>query len=55
MDFCVDLSSIQKALRILSSVARQNTDEVVGQVLLDAKDTGDLVLLCNNGTLAVTL
>ena len=54
MDFCVDLSSIQKALRILSSVARQNTDEVVGQVLLDVKDTGDLVLLCNNGTLAVT-
>lgn len=54
MDFCVDLSSIQKALRVLSSVARQNTDEVVGQVVLDVRDTGELVLLCNNGTLAIT-
>ncbi len=54
MEFVVDLVDIQKAMKVLNSVARQNTDEVVGQVVLDVRDTGELILLCNNGSLALT-
>lgn len=54
MEFSVSLLSMQKAMRVLSSVAKQNADEVTGQVILDVRDNGDLILLCNNGALALT-
>lgn len=54
MEFVVNLEDIQKAMKLLNSVARQNTDEVVGQVVLDVRDTGELILLCNNGSLSLT-
>jgi len=54
MEFCVDLVAIQKAIKVLNSVARQNTEEVVGQVVIDVRPTGELVLLGNNGSLALT-
>ncbi|MBV5347960.1 hypothetical protein JZU46_07085 [bacterium] len=54
MDFSVNLLSIQKALRVLNSVARPNAEDVSGQVVLDVRDNGDLILLCNNSSLALT-
>ena len=54
MEFVVKLENVQKAMKLLNSVARQNTDDVVGQVVLDVRETGEAVLLCNNGSLSLT-
>jgi DNA polymerase III sliding clamp (beta) subunit (PCNA family) len=54
MEFVVNLEDIQRAMKLLNSVARQNTDDVIGQVVLDVRNTGELILLCNNGSLALT-
>lgn len=54
MEFLVNLEEIQKAMKVLNAVARQNTDEVIGQVVLDVRDTKELILLCNNGSLSLT-
>lgn len=54
MEFVLELGSIQKAMKLMNSVAHQNTDEVIGQVLIDARDTGEVILLCNNESLSLT-
>ncbi len=54
MEFVVKSEIIQKAMKVLNSVARPNTDEVVGQVVMDVRENGELILLCNNGSLSLT-
>jgi DNA polymerase III sliding clamp (beta) subunit (PCNA family) len=54
MEFNVDLLLFQKALKMVSAVAKAGSEEVDGQVYIEARDPGEVVLLCNNKGSAIT-
>jgi DNA polymerase III sliding clamp (beta) subunit (PCNA family) len=55
MEISLELFKIQKALKTISTVAKAGSDDITGQVLFEAKEDGKLVLLANNGRLAITV
>lgn len=54
MEFIVDLLALQKALKLLGSVAKQNDDNPDGHLLLDVRNTGELILLATSSNLSIT-
>ena len=54
MEFTVDLFVFQKALKLFGAVAKASSEETDGQLFIDVRDTGDVILLCNNKNLSLT-
>ena len=54
MDFSIDLGELQKSLRVIGSVARPNTTEPSGQVVIELSNNGDILFLSTNSRLSVT-
>ena len=54
MEFTVDLFAFQKALKLFGAVAKASSEETDGQLFMEVRDSGELVLLCNNKNLSLT-
>lgn len=54
MEFTVDLLDLQKAFKFISTVAKQNDEDAEGHILLNARSSGELVLLSSSGNLSIT-
>lgn len=54
MEFSVDLLSFQKAMRLFGAVAKATSLETDGQLFLEIRDTGELVVLCSNKSISLT-
>jgi len=54
MEFTIGLDKLQKALKVVGAVAKPNSPEAAGQVLLDIAEDGSIVFVGNNGRLATT-
>ena len=54
MKFTVDTDSLQRAIKVLGIVARTNTTDSTGRILIEAGDNGGIVFVCNNGVTAVS-
>ncbi len=54
MEFSVDLLSLQKAMKLFSAVAKATSEDTDGQLFMDIRDTGELVLLCSNKLVSLT-
>ena len=54
MEIYVSTEEIQKALKMISAVAKPNSEDVSGQVLIDADTQGRVVFLGYNGKQSLT-
>ena len=54
MEFTIETSALQRALHVIGSVAKPNSVEPAGQVVIEATDKGDIIFLSTNGKTSVT-
>lgn len=54
MDFYIETSDLQKAIKLLSVTAKMNTKDATGLVLLEASEDGTIIFLSNNNSTALS-
>lgn len=54
MEFIVDLFAFQKALKLFGSVAKASSEETDGQIFMEVRGSGELILLCNSKGMSIT-
>ncbi len=54
MDFYIETSDLQKAIKLLSVTAKMNTKDATGLVLLEAGEDGTITFLSNNNSTALS-
>lgn len=53
MDFCIETSELQRIVRLLGVVAKVNTSDFTGRVLIEATEDNTVLFTSNNGSTAV--
>lgn len=54
MECTIDLQVLQKALKLVGAVAKASSEDTDGQVFIEARDTGEVVLLCSAKSMSIT-
>ena len=54
MECIIDLQVLQKALKLVGAVAKASSEDTDGQVFIEARDTGEVILLCSAKSMSIT-